>query len=63
MSNVTSPEVKSVLAALLREDMAAGSGRFDLAIAIVRAALKTARSAEERTALRLTLSALRKGGA
>jgi hypothetical protein len=51
------------LAALLCDDLTAEHGRLDLCTAILRAALRsaTARHADERTALRLALSAL-KGG-
>ena len=52
------PDVDSVLTALLKDDLVAERGRLDLCTAIVRAALRTARTAEERTTLRLT----RRGG-
>jgi len=60
--NPTPNDVRSVLAALLADDLTAERGRLDLCAAIVRAALRTAKTAEERTSLRLALSALRKGG-
>lgn len=62
MLNLSPTDVGSILAALLKDDLTAERGRLDLCTAIIRAALRTARTAEERTMLRLTLSALLKGG-
>jgi hypothetical protein len=61
MPNLSPTDVSSILAALLKNDLTADTGRLDLCTAILRAALRTARSAEERTMLRLTLSAIRRG--